>query len=132
MRLLSYSLAEIWRLDIRRLAKHLFKQEYYKFYEFELITDNNEIIHYSMKKDKKRLTIFGLGAINKIWHVEFFRTRFLEEKDQHTLVLVNEANKSNSELADFVRAFFLINVWSDAAPNFFKKKKGVYNFTFKK
>lgn len=132
MRLLSYSLAEIWELDIRRLAKHLFKQEYYKLYEFELITDNNEVVHYSMKKDKKRLTIFGLGAENKIWHIEFFRTRFLEEKDEHTLVFANQANKPNSELADFVRAFFLINIWLDAAPNLFKKKKGVYNFTPKK
>ena len=58
MRLLSYSLAEIWELDIRRLAKHLFKQEYYKLYEFELITDNNEVVHYSMKKDKKSFLNF--------------------------------------------------------------------------
>lgn len=132
MRMLSYSLAEVWKLDIRRLAKHLFKQEYYKLYEFELITDNNEIIHYCMHKNKKVLTVLGMGEGNKIWHVEFFRTMFLEEKDQNTLVMKNDANKSNSEIADFVRAFFLINIWLETTPKLFKKKKGVYTFEWEK
>ena len=130
IRVLSYSLAEVWELDIRRLAKHLFKQEYYKMYDFELINEKNEVIRYTMNKDKTWLIVFGIGEENKKWLVHFFRTRFLEEKDQHTAVEMNEANKPNSELADYVRAFFLLNIWFEVAPKVFKKKKGLYTLCF--
>ena len=45
LRVLAYSLAEVWELDIRRLAKHLFKQEYYRFPELEITTDNNDVVN---------------------------------------------------------------------------------------